>query len=69
MRTESHPQEDSPATLAIPGSAPRFPWSVTEVEALSGFRLRVAFADGLVGLVDMSTLSTFSKGGGLRRTP
>ena len=61
MRTESHPQEDSPATLAIPGSAPRFPWSVTEVEALSGFRLRVAFADGHP--------CTFSKGGGLRRTP
>lgn len=63
MRIESHPQEDSPATLAIPGSAPRFPWSVTEVEALSGFRLRVAFADGLVGLVDMSTLIHSPKAG------
>jgi hypothetical protein len=29
---------------------------VTEVEALSGFRLRVAFADGLAGVVDMSAL-------------
>ena len=56
MRTESHPQEDSPATLAMPKSAPRSPWSVIEVEALSGFRLRVAFADGLAGVVDKSAL-------------
>jgi hypothetical protein len=56
MRTESHPQEDSPATLAMPESAPRSLWSVIEVEALSGFRLRVAFADGLAGVVDMSAL-------------
>jgi len=29
---------------------------VTEVEPLSGFRLRVAFADGLTGVVDVSGL-------------
>ena len=56
MRTESHPREDSTAALATPESAPRSPWSVTEVEALSGFRLRVAFADGLAGVVDVSAL-------------
>jgi len=56
MPTESHPREDSTAALAIPESAPRSPWSVTAVEALSGFRLRVSFADGLAGVVDMSDL-------------
>ena len=56
MRTESHPREDSTAALATPESAPRSTWSVTEVEALSGSRLRVAFADGLAGVVDMSAL-------------
>jgi hypothetical protein len=35
---------------------PRSPWRVTEVEALSGFRLRVVFADGLTGMVDLSGL-------------
>jgi hypothetical protein len=35
---------------------PRSPWRVTEVEALPGFRLRVAFADGLTGMVDLSRL-------------
>jgi hypothetical protein len=29
---------------------------VTAVEALPGFRLRVAFADGLTGFVDMSRM-------------
>ena len=36
--------------------APRSPWRVTEVEALDGYRLRVAFADGLTGNVDLSKL-------------
>ena len=31
-------------------------WRVTAVEALPGFRLRVAFADGLTGFVDMSRM-------------
>jgi hypothetical protein len=35
---------------------PRSPWRVTKVEALPEFRLRVAFADGLTGMVDMSRL-------------
>ena len=36
--------------------APRTTWRVTAVEAFPGFRLRVAFADGLTGMVDMSGL-------------
>ena len=33
---------------------PQSPWRITKVEALPGFRLQVAFADGLTGIVDMS---------------
>lgn len=36
--------------------APRSPWRVTQVEALPEFRLRVAFADGLTGMVDLSRM-------------
>lgn len=55
MRTESSAYENSPAALT--GEvAPRSPWRVTAVEALRGFRLRVSFADGLTGTVDMSRL-------------
>jgi hypothetical protein len=43
--------------------APRSPWRVTEVEAFSGFRLRVAFAAGLRGMVDMSGLVHSPKAG------
>jgi hypothetical protein len=43
--------------------APRSPWRVSEVEALPGFRLRVAFADGLTGLVDMARLVHSPKAG------
>lgn len=35
---------------------PRSPWRITKVEVLPEFRLRVAFADGLTGIVDMSRL-------------
>ena len=35
---------------------PRSPWRITEVETLPGFRLRIAFADGLTGMVDMSRM-------------
>jgi hypothetical protein len=55
MRAESSANENSP--IALSGEvAPRSPWRVTEVEALPGFRLRVAFADGLTGMVDMSRM-------------
>ncbi len=42
---------------------PRSPWRVAEVEALPGFRLRVAFADGLTGMVDMSRMVNSPKAG------
>ena len=38
-------------------------WRVTEVEALPGFRLRVALADGLTGTVDMSRMVHSPKAG------
>jgi hypothetical protein len=55
MRTESTTDKDPSASLTA-DPTPRSPWRVTEVEALPGFRLRVAFADGLVGMVDMSRM-------------
>jgi hypothetical protein len=55
MRTESATNKNSPSTLAEEVT-PRSPWRVTEVEALPEFRLRVAFADGLTGMVDLSRL-------------
>jgi len=62
MRAESNAGEDLAAGLA-PEVLPRSPWRVTEVEALPGFRLRVAFADGLSGTVDMSGLVHSPKAG------
>jgi len=62
MRTESNANENSPTAL-ITEVAPRSPWRVTEVEALPGFRLRVAFADGLAGMVDMSRMVHSLKAG------
>jgi hypothetical protein len=44
-------------------AAPRSPWRVTAVEVLPGFRLRVAFADGLTGTVDMSRMVHSPKAG------
>jgi len=55
MHTESTTNEYSPIALAEE-VMPRSPWRVTKVEALPGFRLRVAFADGLTGTVDLSRL-------------
>lgn len=62
MRPESNANENWPPTLAEE-VAPRSPWRVTEVEALPGFRLRVAFADGLTGVVDISGLVHSPKAG------
>lgn len=62
MRTESTTHED-PSASVIAEAAPRSPWRVTEVEALPGFRLRVAFADGLTGIVDMSRMVHSPKAG------
>ncbi len=55
MRTESNAGEHPSAALAGE-AAPQSPWRVTSVEALSRLRLRVVFADGLAGIVDMSEL-------------
>lgn len=62
MRTESTTDQDPPAALTAE-IAPRSPWRVTAVEALPGFRLRVAFADGLTGTVDMSRMVHSPKAG------
>ena len=62
MLTESNASQD-PATALAAEVAPRSPWRVTAVEALPGFRLRVAFADGLSGTVDMSRLVHSPKAG------
>jgi hypothetical protein len=55
MRSESDAGKDSSAALAE-GVFPRSPWRVKEVEALTGYKLRVLFADGLTGMVHMSAL-------------
>ena len=62
MRAKSNTGENFPTELAAE-IAPRSPWRVTEVEALPGFRLRVAFADGLTGTVDMSRMVHSPKAG------
>src|ERR1017187_9306183 len=62
MRTESNANENSPVGL-IQEIAPRSPWRVTEVEALPEFRLRVTFADGSTGIVDMARLVHSPKAG------
>jgi hypothetical protein len=53
MRTEPKTGEYSAAVIAAE-AVPRSPWRVTHVEALTGLRLRVAFAEGLTGTVDLS---------------
>jgi len=55
MRREPDAQRHSPVALAGEVT-PRSPWRVTEVEALTNLRLRVAFADGVQGFVDLSGL-------------
>ncbi len=62
MRTESNAGEYSPAALAAE-AVPRSPWRVTRVEALPGLRLRVTFADGLTGMVDLSGMVQSSGAG------
>src|ERR1039458_9025231 len=53
----------NPASSITAKVAPRSPWRVKAVESLPGFRLRVAFADGLAGFVDMSSLVHSPKAG------
>jgi hypothetical protein len=62
MRTESNAREGSPINVTSE-AAPRSPWRVVEVAALPGFRLKVAFADGLTGTVDLSGMVHSPKAG------
>lgn len=62
MRGQPDPVKDSSVVLADE-IAPRSPWRVTSVEPLPGFRLRVSFADGLTGEVDMSKFEHSPKAG------
>lgn len=62
MHTESSADGNSPTAIALE-VASRSPWRVTRVAALPGFRLQVAFADGLTGVVDMSGLVHSPKAG------
>ena len=55
MRRESN-AEQNPAAGLEPAVIPSAPWRVTHVEALPGYRLKVAFRDGVTGFVDMSNL-------------
>ena len=62
MCTESNAQANFPIGL-VEEITPRSPWRVTHVEALPEFRLRVAFAEGLTGMVDMARLLHSPKAG------
>lgn len=62
MCAESNACSHSSAALAE-RVVPHSPWRVTAVEVLSAFRLRVAFADGLTGTVDLSGLVHSPKAG------
>lgn len=55
MHTQSNARE-YPSTVLAPEPTPRSPWRVVSLEALPELRLRVTFADGLSGLVDISGL-------------
>jgi hypothetical protein len=52
VQPDADAQENRTTELIRP-VRPRAPWRVAEVEALPGFRLRVCFNDGTVGVVDM----------------
>jgi hypothetical protein len=55
--------DEHPSAALTAEIAPCSPWRVTAVEVLPGFRLRVAFADGLTGTVDMSRIVHSPKAG------
>jgi len=55
MRTEPSPKEHRSAVLE-PEIIAAAPWRIKHVEALEGFRLRVAFVDGVSGFVEMADL-------------
>ncbi len=55
MREEATPEKDSPAGITPPKKL-QSPWRAVSVVSLPGFRLRVHFADGLTGIVDLNAL-------------
>jgi len=55
MCAESSTSSHSSTALAEK-IVPRSPWRVTAVEVLPAFQLRVFFADGLAGIVDLAGL-------------
>lgn len=55
MCTNADAEED-PTSEIVPPITPRAVWRVANVQALSGYRLRVRFNDGVEGEVDMSRL-------------
>lgn len=61
MRTEPTAAEHPSSAVADP--SPKSAWRVSRVEALPNLRLRVAFADGLTGIVDLSGLVNSPRAG------
>jgi Protein of unknown function (DUF2442) len=51
MRKETALEQNTSARVT-----PSVPWRLKDVKALSGYRLKVCFQDGLEGTVDMSAL-------------
>ena len=62
MQPHADTKEDRTAELTPP-VCPSAPWRVAEVEALSGFRLRVRFNDGVAGIVDLAAFVTSGAAG------
>lgn len=58
MRKEAVFEQDISARVT-----PSVPWRLKDVEALSGYRLKVCFQDGLEGIVDMSLLVSSENAG------
>ena len=58
MRNQTESAQDF-ATGVIPSA----PWRVTEVRALTGYRLSVTFVDGTTGEVDLSRLVASGRAG------
>jgi hypothetical protein len=66
MQSYADAQEDR-ATELTPPVRPRAPWRVADVEALPGFRLRVRFNDGTVGIVELADFINSDAAGVLPR--
>jgi hypothetical protein len=62
MCPQSVSEKDPPSPITPP-IQPRMPWRVVEAQPLADFRLRVRFADGLEGMVEMTALIHSSTAG------